>query len=295
METEARALRAAAHAKINVGLDIVGKRPDGYHELNTIFYELQLHDTLELERTKETGIQLTCSDPALPAGEDNLAYRAARLFLEWCGIREGVRIHLAKRIPFGAGLGGGSSDAAAVLVGMNTMFGQQLPAETLCALAAELGADVPFFIRGGCAQAEGIGERLVHYSGVRMPPMLVVKPEAAVPTAWAYRAADECPDAVHPDMEKLLQALLAGSYDEICRFAGNTFEPAVFAGYPEIRQLKERLLRLGAGACVMTGSGAAVYALFREIREAEEAARQLSAQDNSLRIFPEYGQKDNMK
>ena len=321
-------MRILAHAKINVGLDIVGKRPDGYHELNTIFYELQLADEITVEGCPEPGIRLTCSDPALSCGQDNLAYRAAAMLLEEFlpvkgsdsdrragdpadrnlkGIRippddqtprgvripldkrtpVGVRIHLDKRIPMGAGLGGGSTDAAAVLTAVNRLFGFGLDQDALCERARVLGADVPFFILGGCAKAAGIGEKLIPVKDVSLPPMLLVKPAVSVPTAWAYGAVDAQKSVFHPDIEGLLEALQSGNYAKICDLAGNSFETAVFQAYPQIEKLRDFLLGAGADACVMTGSGSALFAFFRTKEEAQKTKEQLTAVCPSVQSFLE--------
>lgn len=282
-------MQIRAHAKINVGLDIVGRRSDGYHELKTVFYELRLADEVTLQKCDGEGINLTCSDSSLSAAADNLAYRAAALLREEFGIREGLRIHLQKNIPMGAGLGGGSSDAAAVLKGVNELSGLKLTEAQLCERAAALGADVPFFIRGGCALATGIGEKLTGIDGVHLPPMLLIKPPAHVPTAWAYAAADRQEKLFHPDLDALVDALQKGDYEKICAAAGNSFEEAVFADYPQIRVWKERMLRAGAGACVMTGSGSALFAFFREEKEVRAVKNEIEAGDAEVRVFAEIG------
>ena len=274
-------MRIQAHAKINVGLDIVGRRADGYHELNTIFTELSLHDTLECTVSDVPGIRLICDEPTLSVGGDNLIVRAAARLMERHSVQKGLRIELCKRIPMGAGLGGGSSDAAAALKAVNLLFGLGLTEEELRSVGKTIGADVPFFIAGGTAQAFGIGEKLVHYGKLPLPVMLVAKPPLSVSTAWAYRAVDEAGSLFHPQMEKLLEAMKAGDYAGICRYAGNTFEEPVFAAWPQIRTLKEKMLSLGAGACVMTGSGAAVFAFF----PARSAA--VSAKESLNRTCPE--------
>ena len=259
--------------KINLYLEIVGRRPDGYHELRTLFYPIpEPHDSLELERTGE-GLALTCSDKSLETPA-NLVARAYEAFAVSTGFRPGVRAHLAKAIPSGAGLGGGSADAAALLGWLNTQAAEKaLPREALASLAAGLGADVPFFLENIPAWATGIGEHLApadcDLSGLHL---LVAVPSQRVPTAWAYAAWDAAGQNGAP-------AILTSAASEAMRpfcvsgtLIANSFEAVVFPAYPSVRTLKERFLSLGASVSAMSGSGSAVFGIFRKSAKAAQAA-----------------------
>ena len=282
-------MKVKAHAKINLGLDIVSKREDGYHELNTLFCELKLHDEIEVDITEKAGITLTCSDSSLSCEEDNLAYRAADILLERYMPDGGVKIHINKNIPMGAGLGGGSSDAAAVLKAVNSLFGLNIDNDELRKIGAKLGADVPFFIEGKMAHAKGIGEKLSHFDGCELPPMLIIKPNISIPTGWAYKTVDECRDVFHPDIDKLIEAVNSGDYIGICRYAGNTFENAILEQFPVIEKIKSRSKELGAGTCVMTGSGSALFAIFKDDKSVLNAMEILKAENSTLKLYPEIG------
>ncbi len=278
-----------AHAKINLSLDIVGKRSDGYHELDTLFYELSLHDLLIVEKQEKEGIFLNCSDETLSCSQDNLIYKAVKLLQEKYQIKKGVRIYLEKNIPMGAGLGGGSSDAAAALKAVNELFNLNIPRENLKEFGAKLGADVPFFIEGGMARAQGIGEQLTPLKKKKLWPMIVIKPEVSVPTVWAYKEADKVENPLHPDIKTLLKSLEEENYSQVCESLGNSFEKAVCSQYPQIEEVKKELLFYGADVSVMTGSGAAVFALFDNAERAEKAADQLEKKHKEWKIFRELG------
>ncbi len=266
-----------APAKINLSLRITRRRPDGYHELESLFAPVPgLFDTLELSPAPEG-----CSiEPGIPglAAEDNLIYRAWASFGQATGFRPGLRVGLTKRIPSGAGLGGGSSDAAAMLLWLNAGAGERaLYATALNALAARLGADVPFFLLGGPAWATGIGEVLTPVELDLSPFTLVlVTPDIHVPTPWAYGRWDELhPEAaLQNDREELLTT---GHHANMNRSSllpmkvRNDFEMAVFPEYPRLRRIKETLLGLGAACCAMSGSGSSLFALFREPERAQTA------------------------
>jgi len=274
--------------KVNLYLEIVGVRPDGYHELRTLFQPVaEPHDLLHLTPGGGPGLRLTCSDPAL-AGPDNLAAQAYEAFAARTGLRPGLDAHLEKSIPSGAGLGGGSADAAAMLAWLNTEAGAQaLPQEELSALAASLGADVPFFLLGRPAWATGVGEILepvrTKLEGLHL---LLAMPAERVNTAWAYRAWD----ALHREEEarngaSRLTSLCPASMRPFCvsgTFIANSFEPAVFRELPGVQSLKRRMTVLGAAASCMSGSGAAVFGLFRDQRHASDARAVLEGEGHSV-------------
>lgn len=251
-----------AYAKVNLTLAVGEKRPDGYHEVVSVMQRVSLHDTLTAEQTRE-GITLTCSDPALPSGEENLAHRAASLFFREMGIAGGAALTLEKRIPSQAGLGGGSSDAASVLLALRRLYAPALPDTELETMAAALGSDVPFFIRGGTQLATGRGEVLSPLPPLTDGWFVIVKPTESFSTAAMYRRLDNLPPACTPPLPPLqggLPALAAGLF--------NRFEAAIPAG-SAVWDIKAQLAAYGALASLLSGSGSAVFGLF----DTETAAR----------------------
>ncbi len=251
-----------AYAKVNLTLAVGEKRPDGYHEVVSVMQRVSLHDTLTAEQTRE-GITLTCSDPALPSGEENLAHRAASLFFRETGIAGGAALTLEKRIPSQAGLGGGSSDAASVLLALRRLYAPALPDTELETMAAALGSDVPFFIRGGTQLATGRGEVLSPLPPLTDGWFVIVKPTESFSTAAMYRRLDNLPPACTPPLPPLqggLPALAAGLF--------NRFEAAIPAG-SAVWDIKAQLAAYGALASLLSGSGSAVFGLF----DTETAAR----------------------
>ena len=251
-----------AYAKVNLTLAVGEKRPDGYHEVVSVMQQVSLCDTLTAEQTRE-GITLTCSDPALPSGEENLAHRAASLFFRETGITGGAALTLEKRIPSQAGLGGGSSDAASVLLALRKLYAPALSDTELETMAAALGSDVPFFIRGGTQLATGRGEVLSPLPPLTDGWFVIVKPTESFSTPAMYRRLDNLPPACTPPLPPLqggLPALAAGLF--------NRFEAAIPAG-SAVWDIKARLAAYGALASLLSGSGSAVFGLF----DTETAAR----------------------
>lgn len=251
-----------AYAKVNLTLAVGEKRPDGYHEVVSVMQRVSLCDTLTAEQTRE-GITLTCSDPALPSGEENLAHRAASLFFRETGIAGGAALTLEKRIPSQAGLGGGSSDAASALLALRKLYASALPDTELETMAAALGSDVPFFIRGGTQLATGRGEVLSPLPPLTDGWFVIVKPTESFSTPAMYRRLDNLPPACTPPLPPLqggLPALAAGLF--------NRFEAAIPAG-SAVWDIKARLAAYGALASLLSGSGSAVFGLF----DTETAAR----------------------
>lgn len=274
-------MRILAPAKINALLRITGRRADGYHLLDSLMVPISLCDEIQIETEIETEtetekgtgfhIRLTCDDPALPTDDTNLAYKAAALLCKEAGIRDHITIDLHKRIPAGAGLGGGSSDAAAVLKGLTALLSLGFDESRLCALAARLGADVPFFIPCRPARVQGIGEILTPILPLPAKWFVVIVPPFRVSTPWAYRRFDELPpqtDAVG-NLE-----LIAGQWPA-AKLLVNALEQAVIPAHPLIGELKEHLLRLGAESALMSGSGSAVFGVFHDYVLAEQAANAL--------------------
>jgi 4-diphosphocytidyl-2-C-methyl-D-erythritol kinase len=262
-----------APAKVNLLLAVREKLPDGYHRIETIFQAISLWDEIRLRPARE--IALTCDDPRLPASQDNLCYRAARLLHECAGAgrRLGARIDLHKGIPAQAGLGGGSSDAAATLIGLSRMWRLGLRRAQLAEIAAQLGADVPFFLWGGTAFGEGRGEVLTRLGSAPVLHLAVAWREPGVSTAWAYsrwRRGESRPS------RPMLGALAAGSAEAVAAALRNDLEVVVLPDRPDIAELKQALLDGGALAALMAGSGSAVFGVFPNHIRAQETALALS-------------------
>lgn len=248
-----------APAKINLWLEIIGRRPDGYHEIDTCYQAIDLADTVVLEPAGRPGVACRVEGPfaeEVPEGRDNLAVRAAHLLAERTGHEPRLTIRLIKEIPAGAGLGGGSSDAAAVLVALARRFAVPDPDDTLVELAAELGADVPFFLKGGTQHATGIGDRLRPVPTPAERWGILVWPGVAVSTAWAYGAVTE------PALPSSAVGSMAGPGPREWRKRGNAFEPLVFERYARIAEAAEVLRAGGSGTVRLAGSGGAVFALY---------------------------------
>ena len=249
-----------ANAKINLTLDILGKRPDGYHEVAMVMQSVGLFDTVRLEKTAG-GIELLLDVPGLEADARNLAWRAAQLMLDTYDIQGGVRIELTKRIPIAAGLAGGSADAAAVLRGMNELYALELPEAELCHLGEQLGSDIPFCILGGTMLETGRGEILKRLPDLPACYVVLAKPPISVSTAWAYQHYDAEGAKQHPENEKIQQEIAAGSLKGVSTLLCNVLESVTIKKYDEISRYKKLMLEHGAMASMMSGSGPTVFAL----------------------------------
>lgn len=252
-----------APAKINLLLDVLRKREDGFHEVEMIMTMVDLADRLEMEELPRDQIVLSSQVGFIPLDEKNLAFQAAKLVKERYGVKQGVYIHLDKQIPVAAGLAGGSSDAAATLRGLNRLWGLSLGGEELERLGAELGSDVPFCIRGGTALATGRGEKL---QPIQSPPqcwVILAKPPINVSTADVYGKlrANELKPHQHPSLKNMLDAIANESFPDVCASLGNVLETVTLDRYPEVRQIKECMERLGADGVLMSGSGPTVFGL----------------------------------
>ncbi|MDN5365736.1 MAG: 4-diphosphocytidyl-2-C-methyl-D-erythritol kinase [Thermacetogenium sp.] len=278
--TGAGALRVPAYAKINLTLDVGALRPDGYHQVTSVMQTIDLADTL-LISVAPAGIEVSCDAPDVPAGEENLAHRALATLAPL--IPGGIRVDIRKRIPRAAGLGGGSSDAAAALKGANSLYGLGLGERELLAAAAGVGSDVPFFIVGGTALAEGRGELVKRLPTLPVFWLVVVKPGFGVKTGDIYRLYRESAKGGRTSL--LLRALEAGDRDGIIAALGNDLESVTCALHPEVAALKERLLERGALKAVMAGSGPAVYGIFPGEAEARLAAGELKREMPGADVF----------
>jgi 4-diphosphocytidyl-2-C-methyl-D-erythritol kinase len=269
-------LEKESFCKVNFLLNILGKRPDGFHELETLMHPVGLCDRLSFDRGGHN-IKLTCNDPILPVNARNLVFRAAALFLKKTGIKEGVRIHLDKRIPISAGLGGGSGNAAATFLALNELFGHPLAPETLRDMAAALGSDIPFFLQNRPALATGRGEilePLEFFPALRSAHIVLIHPGFGISTAWAYQQLARFPEAQNGRAGRAasLAALLrAGDHKRAGREFYNSLEAPALRKYPLLELFQEFLRENGAWAVLMSGSGSSTFALV----EAKEAAERL--------------------
>lgn len=278
-------MRLQAFAKINLGLDVLGKREDGYHEVRMIMQTIRMYDQLDMRKSVEPGIHLTTNKKYIPVDENNLVWRAAKLMMDTCGIMEGVSIHLHKVIPVAAGMAGGSSDAAATLVGMNRLFHCGLSKEKLMELGVQIGADVPYCVLRGTALAEGIGEKLTV-----LPPMpdcwiLIGKPGISVSTKYVYTTLDLNTDTVHPDIDGMKKVLEDGNLYGITERMGNVLQDVTIPAYPEVERIKEQMKALGAVNAMMSGSGPTVFGIFDNEEKAQKACQKLRESGSCQQVF----------
>lgn len=275
-----------AFAKINLSLRVLGKRSDGYHELDTVFQTINLHDTITLTATNSPEIVLSCDDRSLATDADNLAYRAAKAFQARLAPEKGVHIRLEKRIPAQAGLGGGSSDGAVTILGLACLWRTDATRDELLEIARGLGADVPFFFFGGAARGMGIGGDIAPLNDFPDRFLLVVKPNAGVSTAKAYISLN-ARSLTSGDAKTILSSSewSGVSYSFDSETLQNDFEPVVFELEPEISRAKAALLNAGAEAALLAGSGSAVFGIF-DSEDAQKRAIQVIELESGWRVFP---------
>ncbi|MCC8112169.1 MAG: 4-(cytidine 5'-diphospho)-2-C-methyl-D-erythritol kinase [Ruminococcus sp.] len=274
-----KTITGLAPAKLNLGLDIVGVRPDEYHELETVFQSISIYDKLivTLDETS-SGLSMACDTPQIPCDSSNLVWKAAKRFQVATGIFNHIHVQLEKYIPLQAGLGGGSSDAAAMLRLLQDVYADPLSEEALAEIAVSLGADVPFLLHGGTAYAQGIGEQLEQLSPFRAAHLVVAKGEQGVSTNQAYRNIDALSDPMHPQISALRSAIQKKrDVTEIALLCDNLFEQAT--NLPEVQMIQEIMLKSDALCSVMTGSGAAVFGIFLSDAAAENACTILRQAD----------------
>lgn len=263
-----------AYAKLNLALEVKEKRSDGYHEMEMLMQSVSLCDRVRLTK-KYAEISLNCGSLELPAGPGNIAFRAAETFFSFTGVKGGVMIELEKSIPFQAGMAGGSADAAAVLVGLNALYETNLSLEQLCGIGVTLGADVPFCLTGGTVHVTGIGDRLEPVKPLPRCSFVIVKPEAGISTAAAFRAVDDAPLLEKVRVAEVLDELLCRSIKGIAGKMCNTFEQVTVL--PEVFEAKRKLLEAGALGSLMSGSGSAVFGVFDDTDMAKAACTGLSS------------------
>lgn len=268
-------IKEKAYAKINLSLDVLGRRADGYHDVSMIMQTVDIYDVISISRSKGSGIKLSSDAVNLPLDETNIVYKAIKLVKEEYGIDSGITAHIEKRIPVAAGMGGGSADAAAALRGMDRLFNLKLGNEKLEELGLKLGADVPFLIKGGIALAEGIGEKLTLLPDFPKCTLVIVKPEIGVSTKDVYEAFDSLSEVNHPDITKLAASLGKASVRDIVKFLSNVLEEVTIKKYTIIETIKNLLIENGAIFSMMTGSGPTVFGIFETDEKAEKAVIKL--------------------
>ena len=260
-----------ALAKINLGLDVVRRREDGYHEVRMIMQTIQLYDRLDIKRTQEPGIQIQTNLSFLPVNENNLIYKAAKLLMDEFSITDGVSVKLDKRIPVAAGMAGGSTDAAAMLIGVNRLFSLGLTKRQLMERGVQIGADVPYCIMRGTALAEGIGEALSPLPPMVKCPVLIAKPSISVSTKFVYQNLKLDDTTIHPDIDRLIDDIKAKNLHDIAAHMGNVLETVTIPNYPVIDEIKKHMLSNGAVGAMMSGSGPTVFGLFDDEDTAKKA------------------------
>ncbi len=274
-----------AYAKINIGLDVLRRRADGYHEVKMIMQTVDIYDELVLERRKQPGIELRMDNSELPSGGDNLICRAADLLFREKEITGGVNISLTKRIPIAAGMAGGSADAAAALRGVNELFDLGYSLTELQALGVGLGADIPYCLAGGTMLSEGIGEILTPLPAPPAAHLVIAKPDVNVSTAFVYGNLHADRLAWHPDIDGMIAALQKGDLDGITGRLGNVLETVTVKAHPVIEQIKELLRKQGAENALMSGSGPTVFGIFKEKETAARAAEAVERGRLAKQIF----------
>lgn len=274
-----------ALAKINLGLDVLGEREDGYHEVRMVMQTVYLYDLLEIRRRREPGIVIRTNLSFLPVDESNLVYQAAQMLIQEFGIDEGVEVRLTKRIPVTAGLAGGSSDGAAMLYGMNRLFELRLSRQALMERGTKLGADVPYCLMRGTALAEGIGEKLTPLSPMVKCLVLIAKPPVNVSTRQVYRKLTLDGNTVHPDIDALLADIRRKDFGAVCADMGNLLESVVIPDYPVIEEIRQLMLKDGASAAMMSGSGPTVFGLFRDETAAKRARDAMRASGLARQVY----------
>lgn len=278
-------LTLKALAKINLGLDVVGRRENGYHDVRMVMQTIYLYDNITIKKTKEPGILLKSNLFYLPLDEKNIAYKAAKMLMEEFEITSGVHITLDKHIPVAAGMAGGSSNAAAVLVGMNRMFSLGLSQKDLMERGVKLGADVPYCVMRGTVLAEGIGEVLTPLAPFPKCCILIAKPGVSVSTQMVYEKLDAQEIQEHPDINGIVAGLERQDLYEIAAHMGNVLERVTIEKYPVIEEIKKVMKENGALNAMMSGSGPTVFGIFTDQKTARKAQLKLREKGITKQIY----------
>ncbi len=270
-------IKLQAYGKINLSLDVLRQREDGYHDVRMIMQTVKLHDNIDLQKTREPGIRIKTNLSFLPVNENNLMYRAAKLLMDEFDIKEGVSMQLKKVIPVSAGMAGGSTDAASVFYGMNKLFDLKLSIEELKKRAVTLGADIPFCLMRGTALSEGIGEILTPLPKLSPCPIVLAKPAISVSTKFVYQNlhVNDLPGSAHPDVDSVIEALSRHDIKDVAECMGNILETVTCTHYPEIEDIKAAMKELGAVNAIMSGSGPTVFGIFDDEYKAKKCYESL--------------------
>lgn len=278
-------IQLKARAKINLALDVLGRRADGYHDVKMIMQTVNLYDKIDIKKIKKPEIIIKTNLPYIPTDENNLAYKAAKLILDNYGIKTGVFIRLFKVIPVAAGLAGGSSDAAAVLIGLNKLYDLNLSIDELMALGVTIGADVPFCLLRGTALAEGIGEKLTTLAPMPDCFVLLAKPNINVSTAQVYEELEAEHIQSHPNIEAMIDAIEKDNLKEVAHLMGNVLESVTIKRYPVIEEIKALMLENGAVGAMMSGSGPTVFGLYEDENLAKAMAYELKVGELARQVY----------
>ena len=284
--TENRAI-ARSYAKVNLTLDVLGKRDDGYHDVKMIMQTLGLFDLIIVDKDK-SGIGIKTNIKNLPTGEKNIAWQAAKAFFDYTKIEAGAKILIHKNIPIAAGLAGGSGNAAAVLCALDKLYGTELSDDELCRIGLSLGADVPYCILGGTQLAEGIGEKLTELKALPKTIFLLVKPPISISTGDIYRAIDSCEDLKHPDTDAVIEAIEMEDVKAVAEGLSNVMETVTATDNPIIREIKEGMMKNGALGAQMSGSGPTVFGIFDNYKKAKAAADEMSLKFDEVFLMNSY-------
>ena len=274
-----------ALAKINLGLDVIRRREDGYHEVCMVMQTIHLYDRLDIVKNTSGNITLETNLAFLPTNENNLVYKAAKLLCDEFGIKDGIHVNLQKRIPVAAGMAGGSTDAAAVLYGVNKIFDLGLSMQDLMDRGVKIGADVPYCIMRGTALAEGIGEKLSPLPPMVKCPVLIAKPGINVSTKFVYENLNLNEQTYHPDMQQLISDIKEKDLKKIASDMGNILESVTIPAYPVIAEIKEHMMAHGAVGAMMSGSGPTVFGLFDDENTAQAAFEEMKASGLAKQVY----------
>ncbi|WP_298845849.1 4-(cytidine 5'-diphospho)-2-C-methyl-D-erythritol kinase [Clostridium sp.] len=258
-----------AYGKINISLDVVGKREDGYHLLKMIMQNVDLYDSMSFQKCNK-GINISCNKPYIPTDEKNLVYKAAQLFMDTYDIHEGINIYLKKNIPVAAGMAGGSADAAAVLKTLPQIFNIDVNVNELIKLGVKIGADVPYCIMGGTALCEGIGEIITPLKPFKNQILVLVKPNFGVSTKEVFKNLDVTKIFKHPDTDAIIKAMEDENLENVCNGMKNLLENVTLRKYPVLKRIKEDMIKMGATGAMMSGSGPTIFAFFDDMLKAQK-------------------------
>ena len=278
-------IRLKARAKVNLGLDVVRRREDGYHEVKMVMQMLRLYDQIDIEKTQESGIFVRSNLSFLPTDERNIAYKAAKVMIDQFGLEQGVIIRIEKHIPVAAGMAGGSTDCAAVLYGMNKLFGLRLNQKKLRELGVKLGADVPYCLMRQTALSEGIGEILTPISPLQDCPILIAKPSVSVSTRHVYEHLKLDEQTMHPDIDGIVTALADGDLYGVTDRMANVLETVTVPEHPVIDEIKKQMMASGAVNALMSGSGPTVFGIFDDEEKAKKACEDMKASGLARQIY----------